>query len=208
MNTKTIVLGVSAIAACVAAFATLSYVRSERDKTEKAREATERARDETKQQLAQVRDEREKLDRAKVEAQQQTKSLTDAVDASKQFEQTQREKGKRANRVSTALVTAQQFKITAAEHFQTTGQWPKSNKELGLPSSESFRSDTLRSVSIEPYANTSRIRIRYMHEDSTEREIHLVGGVNATIGAFTWQCSSPDTPDIAEFAQGCIYRAK
>jgi FtsZ-interacting cell division protein ZipA len=207
MNAKPILLGVGAIAVCVAAFATLSYVRSEREKTEKARAAAERVRDETKQQLAQVRDEREKLDRAKVEAQQQTKTLNEAVDASKQFEQAQREKGKRANRVSTALVAAQPFKVTAAEYFQTTGQWPKNNKELGLPSSESFRSETLRSVSIEPYANTSRIRIRYMHEDATEREIHLVGGAN-TVGAFTWQCSSPDTTDIAEFAQGCVYRAK
>jgi hypothetical protein len=46
-----------------------------------------------------------------------------------------------------------------------------------------------------------------MHEDATEREIRLVGGVNAA-GAFAWQCSSPDTADIAEFAQGCVYRAK
>jgi FtsZ-interacting cell division protein ZipA len=207
MNAKTILLGVSAIAVCIAAFATLSYVRSEREKTETARVAAERARDEAKQQLAQARDEREKLDRANVEAQQQAKTLNEAVDASKQFEQAQREKGKRANRVSTALATAQQFKVTAAEHFQTTGQWPKNNKELGLPSPESFRSETLRSVLIEPHANSSRIRIRYVHEDATEREIHLVGGVNVA-GAFTWQCSSPDTADIAEFAQGCVYRAK
>jgi Pilin (bacterial filament) len=207
MNSKTILFGVCALGLCLAAFATLSYVRSEREKTETARLAAERARDEAKQQLALVREERDKLDRVTGEAQRQTKTLNEAVDASKQFEQGQREKGKRASRVFTALATAQQFKVNAAERFQTTGQWPNNNKELGLPPAESFRSETLRSVSIEPHANTSRIRIRYEHEDATEREIHLVGAVNAA-GVFTWQCSSPDTADIAEFVQGCNYRAK
>jgi Pilin (bacterial filament) len=207
VNSKTIVLGLSALAVCLAAFATMSYVRSEREKTEKAREAAERARDDAKQQLGQVRDEREKLDRAKLDAQQQTKSLNDAVDASKAFEQAQREKGNRINRVTTALTAAQIFKVTAAEHYQVTGQWPKNNEEIGLPSPESYRSQMLRSVSVEPYANTARIRIRYFHEDASVREIHLVGNVSAA-SVFTWQCSSPDVPEIGEFVQGCAYRAK
>jgi FtsZ-interacting cell division protein ZipA len=208
MKTKTLLLIAAVIAFAATLVFSLNFVRSEREKTEKAREATESARDEAKQQLMQVRDEREKLDRAKGDAQQQTKSLNDAVDASKQFEQAQREKGKRANRISNALAIAQQFKAGAAEHYQVTGHWPKNNKEIGLPSAESFRNETLRSVLIEPYANSARVRIRYLHEDANEREIHLVGNLNAATSAFTWQCSSPDTPDIAEFAQGCVYRAK
>ncbi len=211
MKSKTVAL---AVVLCLAVIAALFYLREERANTALLRaEAAQvlaearRANDDTKQQLLQARDVREKLDSSRVEAQQQAKSLGDAVDASKQFERSQMEKGKRAQRIASALAVSQQFKVTAAEHYQSTGQWPKNNKELGLAAPESFRGDVLLSAAIEPYANTSRVRVRYVDDQSLERELHLIASVNAA-GSFSWQCLSPDMQNIGEFAQGCSYRAK
>ena len=196
MKNKAVLVGAILVAIFVATVATIMVVRDER----------ERAGQETQQQLSQVREEREKLDRSKTEAQQQTKSLTDAVDASKQFQQSQREKSDRINRVSIALTTTQQFKIAVAEHHQSTGQWPASNKDVGLPLPESFRNEIVRSVVIEPYGATSRIRARFVDAAAKERELQLIVSLNASTG-YTWQCFSPDFPSVNELAAGCSYRA-
>ena len=156
--------------------------------------------------LVYVRDEREKLDRTKTESQHQTKSVPKAGDASKTLEKSQREKAERINRVSIALTTTQQFKIAVAEHHQSTGQWPISNEDVGLPLPDSFRNEILRSVVIEPYAGTARIRVRFVDAKSKERELQQIVSVNASTG-YTWQCFSPDFPTLTELAAGCGYRA-
>jgi Pilin (bacterial filament) len=191
----------------VAAFVIFTQVREDRVKAEQAREAAERARDDAKGQLAQVRDERERLDSAKLDAQRQAQSLNEAVDASKQFERAQMEKGKRGQHIAAALAASQQFKVVAAEHHQSTGQWPKNNKEVGLPAPESFRSDILLSAALETHLDTSKVRVRYRDDQAQQKELHLIASVNAA-GAFSWQCISPDTQDITEFAPSCKYRAK
>ena len=206
MKNRAVLVGAILIVIVVAVLATLLYVRGERESAVLERKASEQARAETQQQLSQVREEREKLDRSKTEAQQQTKSLTEAVDASKQFQQSQREKGDRINRVSIALTTTQQFKIAVAEHHQSTGQWPASNKDVGLPLPESFRNEVVRSVMIEPYGATSRIRARFVDAAAKERELQLIVSLNASTG-YTWQCFSPDFPSVNELAAGCSYRA-
>ncbi len=214
MKTKTIFFAVIALTLCVVAFITFTHVRQDRVKaeqaresTERAREAAQRARDETKGQIAQLRDEREKLDSATIEAQRQTQSLTDAVDASKQFERAQIEKGKRGRHLSAALTISQQLKVAVAEHYQSTGRWAKTNKEAGLLPAESFRDEIIRSVSLQPYANAARIQVRYVDDNSTEREIFLIANANAA-QTITWQCVSPDMVDISEFTSGCSYRTK
>lgn len=160
--------------------------------------------------LVYVRDKRGKLDRSKTEAQHQTKPLTETADtlrASKPLQQSQREKDDRINRVSIALTTTQQFKIAVAEHHQSTGQWPASNKDVGLPPPESFRNEILRSVVIEPHGSTARIRVRFVDAASKERELQQIVSVNASTG-YTWQCFTLDFPSLTELAEGCGYRAK
>jgi Pilin (bacterial filament) len=207
MNRNTLLIAAAVIVLCSAAFIMFTTVRQDRVKAEQAREAAERARDDAKGQLAQVRDEREKLDSVKIDAQRQTQSLNEAVDASKQFERAQIEKGKRGQHIAAALAASQQFKVVAAEHHQSTGQWPKNNKEVGLPAPESFRSDVLLSATLEPHIETTKIRLRYLDNQAQAKELHLIASVNPS-GAFSWQCISPDIQSIAEFAPSCKYRAK
>ena len=117
------------------------------------------------------------------------------------------EPGDRIDRILIALTTTQQFKIAVAQHHQSKGRWPASNKDVGLPLPESFRNEVVRSVVIEPYASTARIRMRFVDAAAKERELQLVVSLNASTG-YTWQCFTADFPSLNELAAGCSYRAK
>jgi hypothetical protein len=210
------VRGLGAAAAAVALGAVIYVVIQERRVAEAERVAADQARDEAKKDLARAREESQKqmqvlsdqksaLDRAKDDAAKQAQSLNDAVDASKKSQAEQIEKGKRAKHLFEAIAATQSIKVAVAEHYQSSVQWPASNKEVGIANPESFRTEVIRTALVEPFEKTARIRVRYVDPSAAEREIHLIASVNDAQNV-SWQCVSPDQTDIANFASSCVYR--
>jgi hypothetical protein len=215
-NNKPILLLIAAIVVItVGAFAYFivqerRVAEAERAAADKSRDEAnvilERARAETQKQLQVLTDQKAELDRAKDGAAKQAQSLNDAVDASKKSQAEQIEKGKRARHVYEAIAVSQSLKVAMAEHHQSNGKWPTSNKEAGVPAPESFRTAVIRAAYVEPFEKTARIRVRYLDPSAVEREIQLLASVNEAF-VYSWNCVSSDQADIAEFASSCTYRA-
>jgi hypothetical protein len=181
--------------------------RAAADKSrDEAKVILERARAETQKQLQVLTDQKAELDRAKDGAAKQAQSLNDAVDASKKSQTEQIEKGKRAKHVYEAIAVTQSLKVAIAEHHQSNLRWPSSNKEAGVPLPESFRTAVIRAAYVEPFEKTARIRVRYLDPSAVEREIQLLASVNEAF-VYSWNCVSPDQPDVADVAASCTYRA-
>jgi Pilin (bacterial filament) len=204
---RPVVIAILALVAFAAFVFAARYLRNERAAIASDRAAVELARDDAKQRIDELRNETAIIERAVSDARQQTSALNQAVEASQRADRARTDQGKRANRIATALAAAQAVKLATAEQYQSSMQWPATNKEIGLPPPESFRTEVLRSVNVEKHASGSRIRVRYVDEGVVERELFLVASVDAAF-AIHWQCVSADTPDIREIASGCSYRAK
>ncbi len=209
-------LGVLLVAALVTG---ALHFKEERAKLAHERVASERVREETKQHLAQLREEtqqrldrlsqeKDAIERTMADAKKQTGVLNEAVDASKDYERSQIEKGKRVRRIVAAVAAAQPIKVAVAEHYQSTGQWPKNNQDARLPAPDSFRDEVLRSVSVQPHPSAALIRVQFIDDAAVARQISLIANADAANQAVKWACTSPDIPDIGEIAPGCSFRAK
>jgi hypothetical protein len=171
-----------------------------------AKAALERTADDAKQQVSALAQEKIAAEKSTVEAQQQTTALNAAVDASKQYQQQQTTLSNRARPLSEAFVAAQQVKLAATEFFQSEGKWPTFNKEVGLPSADSFQTETIRTVALEPAAKGARIRVKFKNESGTEQQLLMFANVSGA-GQVTWSCISPDVKDVQEILPGCRYQA-
>jgi Pilin (bacterial filament) len=170
-----------------------------------AKAALDRTADEAKQQVSALAQEKIAAEKSTIEAQQQTTALNSAVDASKQYQQQQIALSSRARPLSEALIAAQQVRLAATEFLQSEGKWPTFNKEAGLPTADSFQTDIIRSVALEPAAKGARIRIKYKNESGIEQQLLLLGNSSAA-GQVVWNCISPDVKDVQDVLPGCRYQ--
>lgn len=166
--------------------------------------ALEQTSAEARQRMTQLREEKAMAEKAAAAAAEQTQSLNTAVDASKAYQQQQVERGKRGRALGEGLMAAQSVKVAMTDYFQGEGRWPANNAAMGLTAPESYRTETLRSVSAEAFGKSGRVRVRFVDEGGSEREIHLIASVNGAMQV-SWQCVSPDVRDIAEIASGCKF---
>lgn len=171
-----------------------------------AKAALDRTTDEAKQQIGAMNQEKIAAEKNAVEAKQQTVALNSAVEASKQYQQQQVALSARARPLTEAIMAAQQFRLATTEFFQSEGKWPTFNKEAGLPAADSFQTDTIRSVALEPYAKGARVRIKYKNESGIEQQL-LMLGTSSVAGQVIWSCVSSDVKDIQEVLPGCRYQA-
>lgn len=176
--------------------------------------ALEQTSAEAHQRLAQLREEKASAEKTAAMAEksaalaaEQTQSLNTAVDASKAYQQQQVERSKRGRALGEGLMAAQGVRVAMTEYFQSEGRWPASNAAMGLSAPESYRTETLRSVHAEPFGKSGRVRVRFIDETGSEREIHFVASVNGAMQV-GWQCVSPDVRDIAEIAPSCKFAAR
>ncbi len=170
-----------------------------------AKAALDRSADEAKQQVSALSQEKIAAEKNAAEAKQQTTALNAAVDASKQYQQQQTTLSNRARPLSEAFIAAQQVKLATAEFFQSEGKWPTFNKEVGLPAADSFQTETIRSVALEPAAKGARIRIKFKNETGIEQQLLMLANLGGA-GQVSWSCISPDVKDINEILPGCRYQ--
>jgi Pilin (bacterial filament) len=140
------------------------------------------------------------------DARQQAAALNAALEASKQYQNQQMDRAKRGRALGEAIVAAQSIKLGATEYFLSEGKWPINNKSMGLPAAESFQTETLQSVNIEPFEKSARIRVKFMNESRAEQQIMMIANVSGA-GQITWTCVSPDVKDISEIMPSCRYQA-
>ena len=168
--------------------------------------ALERTTEDAKQQVAALALEKTGVEKTSADAQSQANALNTAIDASKQYQQQQIDRAKRARAFSEGFMAAQQAKLSVGEYFQAEGKWPTSNKELGLPTAESYRTETLRSLNVEPAAKAVRIRVKFVNQSGVEQQLLMVAETSEA-GQITWTCRSPDVKDIQEIMPTCRYQA-
>jgi hypothetical protein len=170
-----------------------------------AKAALDRTADEARQQVSALAQEKVAAEKTAAEALQQTSALNAAVDASKQYQQQQIALSKRARPLSEAFMAAHQARLATIEFFQSEGKWPTFNKEVGLPAADSFQTETIRSVALEPAAKGARIRVKFKNESGTEQQLLMLANLNGA-GQVSWSCVSPDVKDIQEVLPGCRYQ--
>jgi regulator of replication initiation timing len=168
--------------------------------------ALEQTSAEARQRMAQLREEKAMAEKSAALAAEQTQSLNNAVDASKAFQQQQFERSKRGRAMNEGFIAAQGVKVAMTDYFQSEGRWPANNAALGLTAPESYRTEILRSVNAETFGKSGRVRVRFVDEGGSERELHLIANVNGAMQV-SWQCVSPDVRDIAEIAPSCKFVA-
>jgi hypothetical protein len=121
----------------------------------------------------------------------------------KRFQSEQRDLAIRANQFTDGFAAMQQVKVQVAEYVASSGKWPANNTDVGAPAPESFRTESLNQVKIEPFEKTARIRAVV---GAGNERIDLIARMNGA-GNITWQCVSPDVKDIQTFFSTCVYRA-
>ena len=171
------------------------------------RSALDRSAEAAKQQSVSLAQDKNATEKISTDAQQQTAALTAALDASKQYQQQQMDRAKRGRALGEAIVAAQSVKLGATEYFLSEGKWPANNKSMGLPAAESFQTDTLQSVSIEPFEKSARILVKFVNESRTGQQIMMIANVSGA-GQVTWTCVSPDVKDIQDIVPSCRYQAR
>ncbi len=168
--------------------------------------ALEHTTEDAKQQVIALALEKAAVEKTSADAQSQANALNTAIDASKQYQQQQIDRARRGRAFSEGFMAAQQAKLSVVEYFQTEGRWPTGNKELGLPAAESYRTETLRSLNVEPAAKAVRIRVKFVNQSGAEQQLLMVAETSEA-GQITWTCRSPDVKDIQEIMPTCRYRA-
>lgn len=171
-----------------------------------AKAALDRTTDEAKQQVSALAQEKNSAEKAVAEALQQTTALNAAVDANKQYQQQQIALSNRARPLSEAYMAAQQVRLATTEFFQSEGKWPTFNKEVGLPAADSFQTETIRSVALEPAAQGARIRVKFKNESGIEQQLLMLAN-SSSAGQASWRCISPDVKDIQDILPNCRYQA-
>jgi Pilin (bacterial filament) len=171
-----------------------------------AKAALDRTADDAKQQVSALAQEKVAAEKSTAEAQQQTTALNAAVDASKQYQQQQTTLSNRARPLSEAFMAAQQVRLATAEFFLSEGKWPTFNKEAGLPAADSFQTETIRSVALEPAAKGARIRVKFKNESGIEQQLLMLAN-SSSAGQVSWSCISPDVKDVQEVLPNCRYQA-
>lgn len=170
----------------------------------------ENASEQVKKRTAELAIEKASLQQSSDDAKQQANELKNAVEASKANQQQLMDRAKHSRALSEGLAMAQQLKVAIAEYYQSELKWPKDNQAIGLPAAESYRSENVRSIGIEAYDKTARIRIKYAigggTAQSLAQQLFLVAAVNDA-GQISWRCVSTDIKDIGEIITSCRYQA-
>lgn len=185
------------------------YLQEQRNKLAIEKAAVEQTIAAAKQQQTSLGHVNSSAEKSTADAQQITQSLNKAVDASRQYQQELSERGKRAKALSEAVMISQEVKMATAEYFQSEGKWPVNQLAIGMPPAERYKNETLRSVSIEPFGQSLRIRIKFISPQSStgslEQQLHYLGNTSEA-GRISWACVSPDIKDIAELLPTCKYQ--
>ena len=147
---------------------------------------------------------REALDQTTQKAQEQEKSLNDAVKNSQLYQEEQKVRSIRAARLVKGLNAANEIKVAMAEHFMAYLKWPVSNTDAGVTSPDSYKKDGVASISVQP---NGQIRLVFVNEAGNNEQVWLRGSVNAANQIF-WKCSSPDITDIEQLIPSCVYAVK
>ncbi|WP_165794982.1 DUF1161 domain-containing protein [Solimicrobium silvestre] len=104
-------------------------------------------------------------------------------------------------RISYGLMEFSRYKVAVTEFFLVNAKFPSSNKQIGMPAAEKFRSDMIDSVNIE---SEGVIAINFLDFPTIPHAwIHLVPAVTET-GQMHWHCVS-NIPDIGRTAPDCDY---
>lgn len=195
------------VAADEKTYAANREMKARADELALERSALDRSAEAAKQQGVSLAQDKNATEKISTDAQQQTAALTAALDASKQYQQQQMERAKRGRALGEAIVAAQSVKLGATEYFLSEGKWPANNKSMGLPAAESFQTDTVQSVSIEPFEKSARILVKFVNESRTGQQIMMIANVSGA-GQVTWTCVSPDVKDIQDIVPSCRYQAR
>ncbi len=199
----------AAIVVTIMMAVTALYLKEQRTKLAIEKTAVEQTIAAARQQQTSLGTVNSSAELSVAEAQRITQSRNNAVDASKQYQQQLSERSKRGKALSEALIAAQEVKTASAEYFQSEGRWPANHAAVGMPPPESDKNETLRSVSIEPFGQSIRIRIKFIGQapaPGLEQQLHFIASASGGAGRISWSCVSPDIKDIADLLPNCKYQ--
>jgi hypothetical protein len=144
------------------------------------------------------------LDESTQQARDQTQALNDAVKNSEQYQQAQKTQSRRVTLLMNGLNAMNSVKVAVAESYMTYLKWPQSNKEAGVPEPESFKTESVVSINVQP---GGKIRLRVINPEGRPERLWLNGSVNAAMQVL-WKCTTEDIPDIAQLIPVCVYNGK
>lgn len=144
------------------------------------------------------------LDQSVQQARDQTQALNDAVKSNEESQKEQAARSKRVNVLASGLNAANSVKLAMAEGYMTNLKWPDSNKEAGVPVPQSFKTDSIVSITVQPKA---KIKITTTSPEGKSEQLWLTGSVNEAMQVL-WKCTTEDIVDIAQLIPACSYSGK
>ena len=155
---------------------------------------------ETKGKLA---DTRNALEQTVKRANDQTDALQGAIKDSKDYQQEQKRRARRAKDLGDGLAAAAAIRTAMTEYFMTEGRWPASNATIGAPPPEGFKADALQSLTALP---DGTIRLEFRNDSGSLEHLWLHATLSAA-NRINWQCTTPDIPDVDQLTTNCTYQA-
>lgn len=157
-----------------------------------------------KKQNLELQETKQALDQSMQQARDQAKELNDAVKNSEQYQQEQKARSKRVSILTRGLNAASSVKVAMAEAYMTNLKWPQTNKEAGVPEPESFKTEGIASIAVQP---NTKIRLNLINPEGKSEQLWLTGSVNDAM-LVSWKCTTQDIPDIAQLVPTCSYNGK
>ena len=109
---------------------------------------------------------------------------------------------KQAAYISTGLVEATAVKNQIMEYYMTSGKFPSSNEELGLPPPEQFRNESLVSLEV---SKDGAITLTFDSRSGVKNgKIQLKPKVRDSLST-QWKCSTSSYPKIRTFYSQCEF---
>jgi len=95
-------------------------------------------------------------------------------------------------------------KTAVAEFYASRGSWPTKNEDAGLPTSETYRGESLRKLEV----NGPTITLTFDARSGVDGgQVILTGEATPNFAmGINWTCISPNISDIAAIFPACKYR--
>lgn len=169
----------------------------------RARFASEQA-ETLRQQSEQSKAEQEALKQQAEELSRQATAMKEEVDSQRRLAEQERERYQSAAYLAEGLTAGANAKTAIVEYYQSNGEWPDSNEDLGLPAPGEFTGRALRSMAI---SDGGIITLTYNEKTGVNGgKIQLIPDASQLETGVKWRCESSSYSNITVSIPQCIYR--
>ncbi|MGH8529676.1 MAG: pilin [Nevskiales bacterium] len=157
-----------------------------------------------RQQAEQSKAEQEALRQQAQELSRQATVMKEEVDAQRAYAEKERAHYQSAAYLAEGLNASANAKAVITEYYQSNGEWPNSNEDVGLPAPGEFSGRALRSMAV---TSGGTIRLTYNEKTGVRGgTIELIPDASQPEIGVKWRCESSSYSNITITIPQCIYR--